>query len=72
MAVYDNKAADELARAKCWHRAWREWVYFSKAEGKTSLATLLAYPLIFGEPDGNVLAKENQWVAVPNLPVGGD
>ena len=24
MAVYDNKAADELARAKCWHRAWRE------------------------------------------------
>ena len=45
---------------------------FPRPKAKRSLATLLAYPLIFGEPDGNVLAKENQWVAVPNLPVGGD
>jgi hypothetical protein len=25
---------------------------------------------LVGEPDGNVLAKENQWLAVTNLPNG--
>ena len=32
MAVYDNKAADELARAKCWHRARGEWQHLPQAE----------------------------------------
>ena len=32
--------------------AWREWEHLPKAEGEASLASLLAYHSVFGEPDG--------------------
>ena len=34
MAVYDNKAADELARAKCWHRAGENGIIYPRPKGK--------------------------------------
>ena len=44
MAVYDNKAADELARAKCWHRARGEWQHLPQAEGQALALDPHLYP----------------------------
>ena len=33
IVVYDNKAADKLARAKCWHRAGENGIIYPRPKG---------------------------------------